>query len=67
VAPRSVAADRPGEPELLALVSEPYGDADEVRRGLDVLPAAFESREDRRDHRRVPRQRLADGRRAGSG
>lgn len=45
---RPVSAGRPGDPELLALVSEPYNDADEVRRGLSALLAAFEAREDRR-------------------
>jgi len=46
--PRPVSAERPGDPELLALVSDPYSDADEVREGLDALLAAFEAREDRR-------------------
>ena len=47
-APRPVSAERSGDPELLALVSEPYRDADEVRRGLSALLSAFEAREDRR-------------------
>jgi len=45
---RPVADERPGDPELLALVSEPYTAADEVHRGLDALLSAFEAREDRR-------------------
>jgi hypothetical protein len=46
--PRPAPAEGPGDPELLALVSAPYSDADAVRRGLDALLAAFEAREDRR-------------------
>ena len=42
--PRAPApAERPPDPELLALVSEPYSDADEVREGLAALLAASAS------------------------
>jgi len=39
---------RDGEPELLALVEEPYAGVGEAHRRLQELRAAFESRNDRR-------------------
>lgn len=39
---------REGDPELLALVEEPYSDVGEVNRRLQELLSAFESRDDRR-------------------
>ncbi|MDS0260852.1 DUF5995 family protein [Haloarcula sp. S1CR25-12] len=40
--------DRSGDPDLLALVAEPYTDVEAVHRELGALLRAFETREDRR-------------------
>jgi hypothetical protein len=40
--------DRDGDPELLALVEEPYSGVEESHRRLEALLSAFESRADRR-------------------
>lgn len=45
---RPTAHGREGDPELLALVEEPYSTVDEARRRLRELLSAFESRNDRR-------------------
>lgn len=44
----SLASERSGDPELLALVDNPYTDLDETHERLGELLAAFEARGDRR-------------------